>query len=46
MQRSLSLAIRLNENLILSNIQGQRELTIRIGGQTTAMQFTLYVACS
>lgn len=45
-QRSLSLAIRLNENLILSNIQGQRELTIRIGGQTTAMQFTLYVACS
>ena len=25
---------------------GQRELTIRVGGQTTAMQFTLYVACS
>lgn len=42
-QRSLTLAIRLNENLIVSNIQGERTLTIKIGGQTTTLQFTLYV---
>ncbi|QDU95152.1 type VI secretion system baseplate subunit TssK [Lignipirellula cremea] len=42
-ERSLSLAVRLNENLIVSNIQGQRALTIRVGGQTTSLQFTLYV---
>jgi type VI secretion system protein ImpJ len=42
-QRSLTLAIRLNENLIAGNIQGQRVLTIRSGGQTTTLQFTLYV---
>lgn len=42
-QRSLTMAIRLNENLIVGNIQGQRILTIRTGGQTTTMQFTLYV---
>lgn len=44
-QRSLTLAIRLNENLIVGNIQGQRVLTIRTrtGGQTTTMQFTLYL---
>jgi hypothetical protein len=37
------MAIRLNENLIVGNIQGQRVLTIRNGGQTTTMQFTLFV---
>jgi type VI secretion system protein ImpJ len=42
-QRSLSLAIRLNENLIAGNIQGQRVLTVRYKGQTTTMQFTLYL---
>lgn len=42
-QRSLTLAIRLNENLIAGNIQGQRVLTIKTGGQPTTMQFTLYV---
>jgi type VI secretion system protein ImpJ len=41
-QRSLSLAVRLNENLIVSDIQGQRTLTIRVSGQTTTLQFTLY----
>jgi len=45
-ERSHSLAIRLNENLITSNIQGQRELAIKIGGQTTKLQFTLYVVTS
>ncbi len=42
--RSLTLAVRLNENLIVSNIQGQRTLSIRIGGQSTTLQFTLYVS--
>ena len=41
--KSLTLAIRLNENLIVGNIQGQRVLTIKTGGQTTTLQFTLYV---
>jgi type VI secretion system protein ImpJ len=42
-QRSLTLALRLNENLIAGNIQGQRILTIKNRGQTTTMQFTLYL---
>ena len=42
-QKSLTLAIRLNENLIAGNIQGQRVLTIKTSGQTTTLQFTLYV---
>ncbi len=42
-QKSLTLAIRVNENLIAGNIQGQRVLTIRHGGQTVPLQFTLYV---
>jgi type VI secretion system protein ImpJ len=43
-QRSLTLALRLNENLIAGNIQGQRVLTIRSGELTTTLQFTLYIA--
>ena len=42
-QKSLTLSVRLNENLISSNIQGQRTLTIKIGGQVTTLQFTLFV---
>lgn len=42
-QRSLSLAIRLNEGLIAGNIQGQKVLSIRDDGGVTTMQFTLYV---
>jgi type VI secretion system protein ImpJ len=42
-QRSLTLALRLNENLITGNIQGQRVLTIKTGGHTTTLQFTLYL---
>jgi type VI secretion system protein ImpJ len=42
-QRTLSLALRLNENLIAGNIQGQRVLTIKNRGQTATMQFTLYL---
>ena len=42
-QRSLTLAIRLNENLIAGNIQGQRVLMIRTPNISTTLQFTLYV---
>jgi type VI secretion system protein ImpJ len=43
-QKSLTVAIRLNERLIASDIQGQRILTIKTAtGQTTTLQFTLYV---
>jgi type VI secretion system protein ImpJ len=42
-QKSLTLAIRLNENLIAGDIQGQQVLTIKTGGQSTTLQFTLYV---
>jgi type VI secretion system protein ImpJ len=42
-QRSLTLAIRLNENRVAGNIQGQRVLTIRLPGSQTTLQFTLYL---
>jgi type VI secretion system protein ImpJ len=42
-QSSLKLAIRLNERLVTGNIEGQKVVTIRNEGQTTTMQFTLYV---
>jgi type VI secretion system protein ImpJ len=42
-QQSLSLAIRLNENLVAGGIQGQRELQIKAAGQTTPLRFTLFV---
>lgn len=45
-QRSLALAIRLNENLIVSDIQGQRTLTIKVDGQAATMQFTLFVVAA
>jgi type VI secretion system protein ImpJ len=45
-QRSLSLALRLNQALIVGNIQGERVLTITTGGQTTTLQFTLYVVAA
>ena len=41
--KSLTLAIRLNENLIAGNIQGQRVLSIRTGQRSTSLQFTLFV---
>jgi type VI secretion system protein ImpJ len=43
-RKTLTLAVRLNENKIVGNIQGQRVLTIqRADGQPTTMEFTLYV---
>jgi type VI secretion system protein ImpJ len=43
-RHSLTLAIRLNENLITGDIQGQRTLKINFGGQQLALQFMLFVA--
>jgi type VI secretion system protein ImpJ len=43
-QKSLTLAIRLNETRIAGSIEGQRTLTVRrTGAQTTTLEFTLYV---
>lgn len=42
-EKSLTLAIRVNENLIAGNIQAQRVLMIKSGGTTTTLEFTLYV---
>ena len=42
-QKSLTLAIRLNENRVAGSIQGQRILTVKTGGQNTTLQFTLFV---
>lgn len=42
-KHSLALAIRVNENLISGNIQGQRVLSITTAGQTLQLQFMLFV---
>ena len=42
-KKSLTLALRLNENLIIGSIQNQRRLTIRSGGRNVTMQFSLFV---
>jgi type VI secretion system protein ImpJ len=42
-QKSLTLAARLNETRIEGNIEGAKELTVRTNGKTTKMQFALYV---
>jgi type VI secretion system protein ImpJ len=46
-QQSRTLAFRLNQNLVVANsqgnIQGQRELRIKTGSQTTTMRFTLFL---
>jgi type VI secretion system protein ImpJ len=43
-QQSLTLAVRLNENLVAGTIQGQHTLMVQTGGgQTTPLQFTLFV---
>jgi len=43
LKKTLVLALRLNEHMIVGNIQNQRRLTIKAGGRTVTMQFTLYV---
>jgi type VI secretion system protein ImpJ len=42
-QKSLTLAVRLNEQRIVGSIQDEQALTIRHAGQTTTLRFTLYV---
>jgi type VI secretion system protein ImpJ len=42
-QKSLTLAIRLNETRVEGNIEGKQVLSIKTGGQTTTLQFTLYI---
>lgn len=43
-QKTLTLAVRLNERLIAGNIEGQQELTIKTTGPAaTKMRFTLFV---
>jgi type VI secretion system protein ImpJ len=43
-QKSLNLALRMNENFIAGNIQGQRVLNVKYNGKTVPLQFGLYVA--
>ena len=42
-QKSMVLAIRLNPNRIVGNIDGQQVLTIRTAGDQKTMQFTLFL---
>jgi type VI secretion system protein ImpJ len=42
-KKSLLLAFRLNENLIVGSVQNERRITIKAGGRNVAMQFSLYV---
>ena len=42
-QKSLTLAVRVNENFIAGNIQGQRLLSVKFQGKTLPTQFLLYV---
>jgi type VI secretion system protein ImpJ len=43
LKKTLVLALRLNEQMIVGNIQNERRLTVKAGGRTVNMQFTLYV---
>ena len=42
-QKTLSLAVRLNEKMIAGNIQGQRTLAVKTAGQSTTLQFTMFL---
>ncbi len=42
-QKTLTLALRLNEKLLVGSIQNQRRLTVKAGIKNVTMQFTLYV---
>lgn len=46
MTRSLTVAVRFNETRVVGAIQGQRAVTVRAGGRTNTMQFTLYAVPS
>ena len=42
-QKSLTLALRLNQNRIIGNIEGQHTITIRTGGEQRPIRFTLFL---
>ncbi len=42
-QKSQSLAVRVNENRLAGNLQGQRHMTVKTGNRSTVLQFTLFV---
>jgi type VI secretion system protein ImpJ len=42
-QKMKTLAVRIQERDVVGSIDGQKELTIRTGGQTTTFSFTLYL---
>jgi type VI secretion system protein ImpJ len=42
-KNSLMLALRLNENLIVGNIQNERRLVVKAAGRNVTMQFSLYM---
>jgi type VI secretion system protein ImpJ len=42
-QKTLTLAIRLNQHRVVGNIQGQRTLTVKTETQPTTMRFTLFL---
>lgn len=42
-QKMKTLAVRIQERDVVGSIDGQKELTIRTGGQTTTFAFTLYL---
>jgi type VI secretion system protein ImpJ len=42
-QRSLTLALRFNENFVEGGIQGQRTLKMKVGTASAPIQFTLYL---
>ena len=44
--KTLSLAVRVNEKLLVGNIQGQRVFTVKFGGKTVPLEFILYVTGS
>lgn len=41
-QRTLTLALRLNENYLVGNVHGQRVLNVKVHGKTIPLQFNLY----
>jgi type VI secretion system protein ImpJ len=43
LKRSLTLALRFNEKLIMGSIQNQRRLTIQVGGRNVTVQFSLFI---
>ena len=42
-QKSRTLAIRLNQSRVLGSIEGQHQLSIRSGGEQRSMRFTLFL---